>query len=99
MVVRVNRFLAVEFTTPCVKQQNQSNRGWVLSWEYHLLLTENWDSQYEDYGEEDLNAEETEERDERLLNQFLANCLTTPISLDLKLYPATDEKAIAKLSF
>ena len=81
VVVRVNPFLGeVEFTTPSLKQQNQSNRGWVSSWEiYNHLLTENWDSQiYEDSGEENLNAEETEEqeRNQRLLNQFLANCLT-----------------------
>lgn len=81
VVVRVNPFLGeVEFTTPSVKQQNRGNRGWVSSWEiYNHLLTENWDSQlYEDSGEEDLNAEETEqeERNQRLLNQFLASCLT-----------------------
>ncbi len=81
MLVRVNPFLGeVEFTTPSVKQQNRGNRGWVSSWEiYNHLLTENLDSQlYEDSGEEDLSAEETEEqeRNQRLLNQFLASCLT-----------------------
>ena len=80
VVVRVNPFLGeVEFTTPSLKQQNRGNRGWVSSWEiYNRLLTENWNSQYEDSSEEDLSAEETEEqeRDQRLLNQFLADCLT-----------------------
>lgn len=85
VVVRVNPFLGeVEFTTPYLKQQNQGNRGWVSSWEiYNRLLIENWDAQlYEDSGEEDLNAEETEEqqRDQRLLNQFLASCLTDCLS-------------------
>lgn len=93
VVVRVNSFLGeVEFTTPALKQQNRVNRGWVSSWEiYNHLLTESWDSQlYEDFGEEDLNVEETEEqqRDQRLLNRFLANCLTdcltTQINNDTK---------------
>ena len=50
VVVRANPFLGeVEFTTPSLKQQNRDNRGWVSSWEiYNHLLTENWDSQYED---------------------------------------------------
>jgi hypothetical protein len=93
VMVRANPFLGeVEFTTPALKKQNQGDRGWVSSWEiYNHLLTENWDSQlYEDSGEEDLSLEETadEERDQRLLNQFLANCLkdclTTPINNESK---------------
>ncbi len=93
VVVRVNPFLGeVQFTTPSLRQQSRGNSRWVSSWEiYNHLLTENWDSQfYEDSGEEDLNAEETEEqqRDQRLLNQFLANCLTdcltTPINNENK---------------
>lgn len=92
VVVRVNPVLGeIEFTTPALKQQNQGHRGWVSSWEiYNHLLTENWNSQYEDSGEEDLNTEETEEqeRNQRLLNQFLADCLTdcltTPINNESK---------------
>lgn len=93
LMVRVNSFLGeVEFTTPSLKNQNQGNKGWVSSWEiYNHLLTENWNSQlYEDFGEEDLSLEETEDeqRDQRLLNFFLAsclkNCLTTPIDNESK---------------
>ena len=79
VMVRVNPFLAeVEFTTPSLRQQNRGNNGWVPSWEiYNHLLTENWDSQLYEFGEEDLSAEETEEEenDQRLLNRFLADCL------------------------
>ncbi|MBW4639813.1 MAG: DUF3893 domain-containing protein [Gloeocapsa sp. UFS-A4-WI-NPMV-4B04] len=92
VMVRVNPFLAeVEFTTPSLKQQDRGNRGWVPSWEiYNHLLTENWDSQLYEFGEEDLSVEETqvEESDQRLLNIFLADCLkdclTTPIDNETK---------------
>lgn len=80
VMVRVNPFLGeVEFTTPSLKKKNQGNKGWVSSCEiYNHLLTENWKPElYNDSGEEDLSSEETadEERDQRLLNEFLGSCL------------------------
>jgi len=71
-MVRVNPFLEVEFTTPSLKQQNRGKGVGFIVEIYNHLLTENWDSQLYEFGEEDLSAEETEEEenDQRLLIDF-----------------------------
>jgi len=61
VMVRVNPFLAeVEFTTPSLKQQNRGN-GFHREI-YNHFLTENWDSQLYEFGEEDLVQKKLKKR-------------------------------------